>query len=84
MKIKTRLHASQLYLPKDFLEKLSLNKESEITLELDEENKRILIHTPNSDKIDNPTEWVLNAMANLPVGKGNLNEDMHEYNYDDI
>ena len=84
MKIKTRLHASQLYVPKDFLDKLDLDKESEILIELDEENKRILIHTQNPQSKKSPTQWILNAMENLPEGKGSLDDDLQEYNFEDI
>ena len=84
MKIKTRLHASQLYLPKDFLEKLALDKESEVILELDEENKCLLIQSEQNAVEENPAKWILNAMANLPSGVGSFNEDQKEYDFDDI
>lgn len=84
MKIKTRLHASQLYLPKDFLDRLSLDKESEVILELDEDNQRIIVQTQPAPGHKNPTEWILNAMEHLPTGEGDTSEDFHEYDFEDI
>ena len=83
MKIKAKLHASQLYIPKDFLKKLSLGRESEVLLELDEKNRFLLIKPDNKGTI--PKDWILNATENVPATiPGDSKEDDGEYQYDDI
>ncbi|MFX0101259.1 MAG: AbrB/MazE/SpoVT family DNA-binding domain-containing protein [Candidatus Hodarchaeota archaeon] len=83
MRIKVKLHASQLYIPKDFLQKLSLGKESEVYLELDEKGQFLLIKPENQGKV--PKEWILNATENVPATiPGDSEEDEREYGYDDI
>jgi hypothetical protein len=42
MILKGKLHASQLYIPRDILAKLALGRESEVFLEFDENVKRRL------------------------------------------
>ena len=83
MKIKAKLHASQLYIPKRFLQKLSLGRESEVFIELDEKAKVLLVIPENQGTV--PKDWVLHATKNAPPTiPGVNNEDESEYGYDDL
>ncbi|MHA1680780.1 MAG: AbrB/MazE/SpoVT family DNA-binding domain-containing protein [Promethearchaeota archaeon] len=83
MKIKAKLHASQLYIPKDFLQKLSLGKESEVFIELDKNGQFLRIIPENQGTI--PKEWILEATENVPATiPGDSEEDEREYGYDDV
>jgi len=83
MLIKSKLHASQLYIPKDFLAKLSIDKESDVYLEFDEKTNAIIVTAKKSD-VD-PKEWILKFTKNPPKTLGgDASEDLKEYDYDDI
>ncbi|MEX2728995.1 MAG: AbrB/MazE/SpoVT family DNA-binding domain-containing protein [Candidatus Sigynarchaeum springense] len=81
--IKSKLHASQVYIPKNFLEKLAIDKNAEIFLEFDEKSNAIIITAkkPESD----PLKWILEATKNPPKTLGgNELEDLKEYDFDDV
>ena len=83
MILKSRLHASQLYIPKEILAKLALGRESEVFLEFDEE-KNILTITPGQQPPVSK-EWFLRVLSNPPETlDGSPGEDSREYDYDDI
>jgi antitoxin component of MazEF toxin-antitoxin module len=83
MLIRSKLHASQLYIPKDVLEKLAIGKESEITMEFDEDRKVLVIYSSAEKTV--PVSWFLDILDNPPetIG-GNPEEDSKEYDYNDI
>ena len=83
MKIKTKLHSSQLYIPKKFLELLSIGVNSEVYMELDEQNQLIIIKIHENEKISK--NQVLDMIESPPLpDKGDYLEDQVEYNYEDI
>jgi hypothetical protein len=83
MLVKAKLHASQLYIPKDILLRLSIGKDSEVYMEFDEERKTLVISAKANDSV--PISWFLDILANPPetIG-GDPDEDLKEYDYDDI
>ena len=83
MKIKTKLHANQLYIPQNFIKKLKLGSESEVFLELDEDTQSLIV-TSHENNQENK-EILLDMIRNPPIPlKGNSDEDFKEYDYDDI
>ncbi|MHA1377644.1 MAG: AbrB/MazE/SpoVT family DNA-binding domain-containing protein [Candidatus Helarchaeota archaeon] len=83
MKIKTKLHSSQVYIPKKILELLSIGPNSEVYMELDEENQVLIITLHENEKVSKAQ--VLDMIENPPLpSKGKYQEDQVEYNYEDI
>jgi hypothetical protein len=83
MILKGKLHASQLYIPKDILAKLALGRESEVLLEFDEKRNALVITPSQQPSISK--DWFLNVLTNPPETiDGNAEEDTKEYDYDDL
>ena len=83
MLIKSKLHASQLYIPREILAKLAIGKESEISMEFDEERKVLVVYS--NDKKPVPASWLLDILDHPPETiEGNPEEDSKEYDFDDI
>ncbi|HME53586.1 MAG TPA: AbrB/MazE/SpoVT family DNA-binding domain-containing protein [Candidatus Lokiarchaeia archaeon] len=83
MLVKSKLHASQLYIPKEMLARLSIGKDSEVYMEFDENRKTLVISAKADEPV--PVSWFLDILANPPetIG-GDPDEDLKEYDYDDI
>ena len=83
MLVNAKLHASQLYIPKDILSRLSIGKDSDVYMEFDEKRKTLVISAKANEPV--PISWFLDILANPPetIG-GDPDEDLKEYDYDDI
>ena len=83
-KIKTKLHSSQLYLPKFILSKLSLKPNSQVYLIYDDDKNECRIQPVSVSSAKNVTSKLLKMTKNPPKSVGNILEDYTEYDYSEI
>ncbi|MHA1521744.1 MAG: hypothetical protein ACTSRK_16310 [Promethearchaeota archaeon] len=83
-KIKTKLHSSQLYLPKIILSKLSLKPNSDVYLIYDADKKECRIQPVHGVSKKNATTKLLQMTKSPPKSVGNILEDYTEYDFGDI
>ena len=81
-RVRRKLHRGHVYLGVDVLRRVGLHADSEVVIEVDEENRQIIIRP--SDEPNEGTKKLLELLRNPPGVGGPEDFLSDEYDYEDI